>query len=68
MKVWPVFAAQQMCCRREYRPLGTVVAEDLHAALDKLVEFEEKLTDSESVCIGEGGPASVYDLLRHPQL
>ena len=83
MRVWIINASRmkhcpagcggegRSCCRRVYRELGTVVAATIHDALDRAVsdEFTSQLADDEDVCIApETRPASVYDLIRNPQL
>jgi hypothetical protein len=72
VRAWDVKAARYKheypCCKREYRLLGTVLAETMNDALDRSLDFTDKLTDDESVCIGLPRPASVYELLLNPQV
>jgi hypothetical protein len=45
------------------------VAETILEALNKTLDFEDQLKEGERVCLGpDARPASVYDLLRHPQV
>jgi len=72
MKAWDVKAARYKhwypCCKREYRPLGFVLADTLIEALNKSRAFIDQLKADEDVCIGLSRPASVYELLLHPQV
>jgi len=58
------------CCKREYRVLGTVVADTMWDALHKAQAdtFINMLADDESVCIGDGKPPTVWQLIRDPQV
>lgn len=71
MPAWEVNAARERpCCgRRDYRVLGTIIAESFHEALAKMEAAEWELADDESLCIHiEPKPVSVWLLLRQPQI
>jgi hypothetical protein len=74
MRVWEVsgFRACPECfsCakHRNYRPLGTVIADSIGEAIEKSHRFEDRLADGETICLGKHRPVSTWDLLQDPQL
>lgn len=59
------------CCRREYRVLGTVVADDLSEAFVKANAFGESLLveGDEGVCLKpDPQPPTVWQRIRNPSV